>query len=699
MGDYIPHEDGEPELEGLVLGDRETVNQLQFIEQLHAIGVGSHVDLPQLVVVGEQNTGKSSVLQAITQLPFPVDDTLCTRFATEVSLRRSPGPESLTVQIKRPDSQEAEPLNDFEFTNPAFGSSDFKRQFKNMLEQASDQILGPQVNTQVLSQTTLHITVNTPTQINLTIVDLPGLVSSDHPLSVDARSLVNRYISNPRSTILAVAVPLDPDTQEVLQIIRDIPDRENRVIGVINKCDRRQDGADHWILDAIRNERQTTNRRFLSRGWYGLRNRLPSEANFTNEERDEAEAKFFRQGVWRDLNQPNKLGITNLKNALTRMHNNQLSKAIPALVPEIRTKLAECNSRREALGESRSTVREQRDCMMELASSFTRLSTDALDGIYYNIPENQAAKVRKNVQECLENFRSQMNDEFHYSFPPLQRDLLTSLRENTWRQSILGEETLTYINSVIEDNRGLEFADEVNSNATRVLWTTETANWHTKATKTIDSVVACIKESIDALIRCATVDEDLQRKTAEWLASQTVNASALAEGELSNLISDERRYLWTLQPVYDSTKSKMYNRYIAEMVDSLISLHPDRNTTRPQLETQVKLWLSNNRDVEKVLNTYVCITSYYEVAMTRFIDNVGMQVVERHLLGKNSPLRMFTPSYVLRMSESEPDVLRSIAGENEEKTAEREAIEQEIAKYQQALREAERFGYLRPSNN
>lgn len=38
------------------------------------------------------------MLQAITRLPFPVQDTLCTRFATEVSLRRAPGPDVDALQ-------------------------------------------------------------------------------------------------------------------------------------------------------------------------------------------------------------------------------------------------------------------------------------------------------------------------------------------------------------------------------------------------------------------------------------------------------------------------------------------------------------------------------------------------------------------------------------------------------------------------
>ena len=44
----------------------------------------------QLVVVGDQSSGKSSVLEALTGLPFPRDSTLCTRFPTQIVFKRSP---------------------------------------------------------------------------------------------------------------------------------------------------------------------------------------------------------------------------------------------------------------------------------------------------------------------------------------------------------------------------------------------------------------------------------------------------------------------------------------------------------------------------------------------------------------------------------------------------------------------------------
>jgi hypothetical protein len=61
------------------------------IDKLFACGIGEYVNLPQLVVVGDQSSGKSSVLEGLTKLNFPRDSGLCTRFATQIVFRREPG--------------------------------------------------------------------------------------------------------------------------------------------------------------------------------------------------------------------------------------------------------------------------------------------------------------------------------------------------------------------------------------------------------------------------------------------------------------------------------------------------------------------------------------------------------------------------------------------------------------------------------
>ena len=69
-----------------------TIEQIQFldlIDFLRAEGLSEFTVLFQLIVCEDQSSGKSSLLEAISEVSFSRKDNLCTRFATEVILRRA----------------------------------------------------------------------------------------------------------------------------------------------------------------------------------------------------------------------------------------------------------------------------------------------------------------------------------------------------------------------------------------------------------------------------------------------------------------------------------------------------------------------------------------------------------------------------------------------------------------------------------
>ncbi|KAF2835749.1 hypothetical protein M501DRAFT_900837, partial [Patellaria atrata CBS 101060] len=77
---------------------------LDKIDNLFACNVGEYIDLPQLVVLRDQSSGKSSVLEGLTRLPFPRDSGLCTKFATQITFRRAPKPSVHVSIIPDPNS-------------------------------------------------------------------------------------------------------------------------------------------------------------------------------------------------------------------------------------------------------------------------------------------------------------------------------------------------------------------------------------------------------------------------------------------------------------------------------------------------------------------------------------------------------------------------------------------------------------------
>src|ERR1700744_5264240 len=90
----------------IAVGDHRDL--LDIIDNLRSQGISRYVDLPEIIVCGDQSAGKSSVLEAISGMSFPTKDNLCTIFATELILRRSSSPGvkiSIIPDHNRPDSQ------------------------------------------------------------------------------------------------------------------------------------------------------------------------------------------------------------------------------------------------------------------------------------------------------------------------------------------------------------------------------------------------------------------------------------------------------------------------------------------------------------------------------------------------------------------------------------------------------------------
>lgn len=211
---------------------------LDIINRLRSLGVSRYINLPQIIVCSNQSASKSLVLEAILGLSFPTKDNLCTRFATELILRRDESPGIQVAIIPSPDRtpQENELLSKFYYEIKAS-----KPDLEIIVEEAKLAIGLSEVK--IFSNNILRVELRGPDQPHLTLVDLPGLFrASNRDQSVDGVSvvqqMVRRYIEQPRSIILAiVSAQSDFALQPITELSRELDLSSVRILGLITKPD------------------------------------------------------------------------------------------------------------------------------------------------------------------------------------------------------------------------------------------------------------------------------------------------------------------------------------------------------------------------------------------------------------------------------------------------------------------------------
>ena len=381
---------------------------LDVIDHLRALGIDRHVPLPQLVVCGDQSSGKSSVLEAVSGVRFPTKDTLCTRFATELILRRSVSP-NVDIKIRpshdRTDDEKAKMLA---FEAPK-GDID---QFPSLVEAAKERI-GIDTNAKRFSEDVLRVELSGPHQPHLTLVDLPGLFhsGSKQQSSGEAKlvkSLVQRYMKNERSIILAVvSAKNDYANQIVTDLARRFDPKGIRTMGVITKPDTLIPGSESEasFLNLAKNEDVT-----FRLGWHLLRNRDFNMRDHSTEERDQEEKDFFSKGVWTSL-RADMLGISSLKPRLSNVLREQIISVLPNLIEDVEHGINDCKTRLNSLGDTRGTLEEQRQYLIQISQRFSALIKAAVDGVYGDeyfgdpmTPEGESKRLRAVIQDLLLRF-------------------------------------------------------------------------------------------------------------------------------------------------------------------------------------------------------------------------------------------------------------------------------------------------------
>ena len=186
---------------------------------------------PQLVVIGEESCGKSSLLQRLVMMPiFPTAGETCTRLPIHVRLRNSAQATAPRLEVF---STAANKTVEGPFVVPMETCElDVQDMMNKILQQEHGAASGISTDRIII----LH--VQGPNVPSLDVVDMPGLTTTK--LKKQSRALLDRHVAQhgAYSMYLAVVpVPGRPNTSLAMEFVL-AKNLQSQTLGVFSKCDR-----------------------------------------------------------------------------------------------------------------------------------------------------------------------------------------------------------------------------------------------------------------------------------------------------------------------------------------------------------------------------------------------------------------------------------------------------------------------------
>lgn len=719
--DYAEGRESENVLAGLAT--EEQMRQLDLIDKLQDLGIDHEgIDLPRLVVCGDQSSGKSSVLTAITGIPFPRSGGTCTRFVTQIVLRHSVTHSSKVVSIepgKDRSPQDQARLRQFR----AQVKSDFS-DLPEIVAAASQSIFAQTLQTArpEFSQDILKIEISGRDQQPLEILDTPGLINNDKRNGADIKevaAIVTTHIQKRRSIVLVVVgADTDHRRHSILQTIEDIPDCKGRCFGIITKPDAPVAENLDVYLRLAKNDLPGYK---FEWGWHVLRNSTPTELQNkeTRQTRDAREKDFFHKAPWNQImrNKPYDsveqcVGILALRKKVRQLLFELNQKELPNVRKEILRQLTRHEGRLKELG----GVRDPKEMKRKLTSTCGRLADLAQDysrGIYDSRNplgdiKDDDLKLRSRVRDLdneftwtMQNFGHTFAPE-HFSLTPLTSIDVPQHPSSPQRQQHVGPTNLVQPPQLMTQAQfyadGLKFLDrtrgeELNTyfDPKRIssLFHRQSDKWPAIASYFLSQFYDKCEVFLTHALRLAFPSEpDVpERLRAKFLNANIEARKEKAEQELKYLLDDRLRPVKTYSTEFLTRTRhrraqeafKGFNNVMVSEEERARSGRPGGVVSPESVAGAFGLFSATQHEEAEAARFQDDMLSYYTLARTLFIDNFLVQVIERHLLDQMS--RLFDDVHELT-----DDDVEEILREREDHRLERTRLVEQIGRLKEASR-------------
>jgi len=365
----------------------------------------SDMNIPKLVVVGSQSSGKSSILNSILGLDIlPTGSNMVTRGPLQLELIQSIKDvyavfgeymNGSWVEIKKISLSVPAPTNDE------------KREISSLIKSITNEYAGDGMN---ITATPIYLRIYSPNIPNLSMVDLPGLTmvactDKGQPKDIKdrIRDLLSSYIKDESSIIMAVMpARTDLEADLALDLVKDHDPEGLRTVGILTKLDLMNEGTDitNYLENKISRDLQ------LKLGYYGVKNRDKIQMMECNAlEGLKIEAEYIQSHrIYSNSKYKNNLGIPSLCHNLSSILVKALKKNIPGILEKINKELLDSQTKLNKLG----TPIPEED---SLKSAFIHKTIAKLSRKYISVLEDRGKNINtaRNIKNHFKKLRDKLS--------------------------------------------------------------------------------------------------------------------------------------------------------------------------------------------------------------------------------------------------------------------------------------------------
>uniref|UniRef100_A0A8D0KPD4 MX dynamin like GTPase 1 n=1 Tax=Salvator merianae TaxID=96440 RepID=A0A8D0KPD4_SALMN len=255
---------------------------IDLIDSLRALGVEKDLALPAIAVIGDQSSGKSSVLEALSGVALPRGSGIVTRCPLALKLKKLSYGEKWKGKIT--------------FLNRS-------RFLQNPSEVETEIRQGECVG---ISDELIALEINSPEVPDLTLIDLPGIARvavGNQPLNIgeQIKLLIKSFIDK-QETLNLVVVPSNVDiaTTEALKMAQEVDPRGERTLGILTKPDLMDRGTEVTVVNIVRNQIIPLKKGYMivkCRGQQDIQSNVSLASALKDEQEFFENHKYFREGT------------------------------------------------------------------------------------------------------------------------------------------------------------------------------------------------------------------------------------------------------------------------------------------------------------------------------------------------------------------------------------------------------------------